>query len=157
MDHSEIVGRYSYDSETGAIFRTDGLGGMVLCGSLDSGGYIKVSVGGKSYQAHRFVWFYVHGVWPDGQIDHINGNKIDNRIENLRVCSASENQQNRSKPPRHASSKYLGVSWNDLRLKWRAQLVVNKTKVLDSYFDSEEDAHDAYIECKRIHHPFGLM
>ena len=157
MDHLEIVEKYKYDDETGAIFRPTGRGGFKLCGSLAPNGYIKVSINGKLYFAHRFVWFYVHGVWPKGQIDHINGNKIDNRIENLREATHSENQQNRSNPPRHSSSKYLGVSWNYQQMKWRAQLVVNKLRVLDEYFDSEEDARDRYICVKRLNHPFGRI
>ena len=62
-------------------------------GYLDkSTGYRYVEINGISYYSHRLIWFMHYGTWPKGQIDHINGIKDDNRIENLREATASENQ-----------------------------------------------------------------
>jgi hypothetical protein len=62
-------------------------------------GYIQIRVNKKPYQAHRLIYLYHHGVLPDYplELDHINRNRADNRVENLRVVTKSENQLNRTK------------------------------------------------------------
>ena len=62
-------------------------------GATNKRGYVAICIDGKTYYAHRLAWFYVHNEWPD-EIDHINRNKSDNRIRNLRVCTRSENMLN---------------------------------------------------------------
>ena len=88
----------TYYPETGLfVWRHDkgrGRAGMVA-GSRDSKGYVVMSLDHKMYKAHRLAWLYVHGVWPQGQIDHINGDKADNRIANLRDVTQSQNLINR--------------------------------------------------------------
>lgn len=64
-------------------------------GTVKPDGYVSVSILGGFYQAHRVVWLLRHGKWPLTPLDHINGSRSDNRIENLRACSASQNQHNR--------------------------------------------------------------
>ncbi|WBK39668.1 hypothetical protein [Xanthomonas phage L522] len=65
-----------------------------VAGSVNSRGYIQVGVHGRLYQAHRLAWLLHHGAWPSQQIDHIDRDRTNNRIDNLRECSNSENQQN---------------------------------------------------------------
>lgn len=62
-----------------------------IAGSVSNLGYVKIKINRRLYAAHRLVWFYVKGVWPNGELDHINGNRSDNRIENLREATRSEN------------------------------------------------------------------
>jgi hypothetical protein len=64
-------------------------------GSLMRGGYRQTSIDGERYLIHRLIWFYVHKEWPNGFLDHINQNKRDNSIQNLRVVTNSENMHNR--------------------------------------------------------------
>lgn len=68
-----------------------------LAGCKDKDGYIAVKIKNRKCRAHRVVWLLVTGAWPKGFIDHINGNRSDNRFENLRECTGSQNQGNR--PP----------------------------------------------------------
>ena len=65
-----------------------------VAGSKTYDGYIAIRTGGKVYLAHRLAWLYVHGVWPNGGLDHKNTNKIDNSIDNLREATPTQNHQN---------------------------------------------------------------
>lgn len=123
-----------------------------LAGNLTAGGYREVKFRRKSYLAHRLAWLYVYGVWPLETIDHINGNRLDNRIENLRDVTLSQNCQNKHRAKRTSRTGLRGVSVTDKRSKFRAAITVaGKTKNLGS-FDSPEKAHEVYMKHKRIHH-----
>ena len=76
-------------------------------------GYIRIIVCGKQYAAHRLVWMHVHGQWPASEIDHINRNKADNRIANLRQVTRSENCQNKD------PDKLLGITCHKPTAKWQ--------------------------------------
>lgn len=90
----------SYDPESGlfawlckpGIPRMPGLS----AGWQNRNGYIRIQIGGRCYLAHRLAWLFMTGKWPRGMLDHINRKRNDNRWENLRGISASENQANRS-------------------------------------------------------------
>jgi len=88
-----------------------------IAGGYDSAGYICVRVNYKTFKAHRLIWLYVYGEWPKGEIDHINGIKDDNRIENLRDVSKSINQRN-SKMRKNNTSGITGVIWDKANSKW---------------------------------------
>jgi hypothetical protein len=113
-------------------------------------GYITIGIAGYIYKAHRLAWLYVHEGWPKGLIDHINGNKADNRIDNLRDVFAAGNSQNVRKPNRRNKSGFMGVIW--FQNKWRASMSVNgKSKWLGDY-STPEEAHQVYLEAKRKYH-----
>ena len=115
-------------------------------GSIGSEGYVNIMYYGKQHKAHRLAWLFVHGKYPDGQIDHINQDRTDNRIANLRVVTNSENQLNR-KASCKSKSQFIGVSWKAAMNKWCAQF---KKKHI-GYFASEQEASNAYQEYRRNH------
>ncbi len=85
--------------------------GTVAGSSLNAHGYCVCRVDGKKYYLHRLAWFYVHGVWPPHQIDHINGVRDENRIENLR-CATYQQQRGNQKLYKNNSTGYRGVYVN---------------------------------------------
>jgi hypothetical protein len=92
---------------------------------------------------------------PGHEIDHINGDKLDNRRRNLRVCAHGENMRNQRSA--FGSSRYKGVSWDNLRGKWRAYIVRDSRQVWLGYFDNEADAARAYNDAAfEVHGEFSL-
>lgn len=136
-----------------------------LAGTLRKDGYVEVTVRGKQHRAHRLAWLIVYGKWPEGQIDHKNRNRSDNRIDNLREANNQQNQWNRECQKNNFSG-LKGVSmvklkprtkWKRTPVKpWEARIKVNgKTKVLGRYVTKEEAAL-AYIEAsQRVHGEFS--
>jgi len=100
--------------------------------------YIEVGIDGKLYGAHRLVFLFHHGYLPK-QIDHRNRNKSDNRIDNLRICTTSQNQCNREKK-KSTTSKYKGVCWNTKMKLWGVDICVNENRMKLGYFWDEETA-----------------
>lgn len=106
--------RVHYTPETGCFILIAGKKAGHVAGAPHPRGYVQMTVPGhpRTVLAHRVAWLYVHGVWPDGEIDHINGVKTDNRIANLRIVSRQLNNQNLKRAPRtNKSTGVLGV-WN---------------------------------------------
>lgn len=107
--------------------------------------YRDVTIYGKGYGTQRIIFLMHHKYLPEC-VDHINRDKLDNRIENLRACTISQNGFNQSST-KGSSSKYLGVSWDrTAKRKWLASAQLNKKKVRLGNFDSEDDAAKAYNE-----------
>lgn len=114
-------------------------------GSINSKGYRCVKIDGKLYQAHRIAWVLANGEWPARAIDHKNRNRDDNRIENLRLATNSQNKAN-SKKPEHNTSGLKGVTWHKLRQKWAAQICKDGKNIHLGLFTSANEAHEAYIK-----------
>jgi len=114
-----------------------------LAGCVYSDGYRYITILLKTYRAHRIAWLHYYGEWPENQIDHINRVRDDNRIENLRDVTQSQNQWNRSIQTGR-TSKYNGVVWHKRDKKWQAAIRINGKKKHLGYFVLEEDAARAY-------------
>jgi len=114
--------------------------------------YRQTRVGGKNYLVHRLIYLWHQGILPK-LIDHINRNKTDNRIENLRASTMSENSRNR-KSLSGSSSQFLGVWWDTKRNKWKAAIRTDKGRCPKHLgrFESEEDAAIAYDVASFIYH-----
>jgi hypothetical protein len=145
--------RITYDPSTGHFrwaVAGRGIKKGALAGSNAPEGYRQVRVGFKTYRAHRLAWFMTHGEWPDGEIDHINGVRSDNRLANLRVVDRSQNMQNQRASHRdNLSCGLLGVTWNKQHRRWQSKLQVNKVMHHVGYFSTPEQAHAAYVALKR--------
>ncbi|AZF37722.1 Phage HNH homing endonuclease [Pseudomonas sp. R4-39-08] len=123
-----------------------------IAGFITSAGYRSIRIAGAGYQAHRLAWLHHYGEWPANELDHINGNKDDNRIANLRDVNRKGNCENQRRPQRNNTSGFLGVSWAKNEKKWKAQISHGGKKRAIGYFDSPEKAHEAYLAVKRELH-----
>ena len=144
-----------YNKETGEFWwLKSGRGKNVYhpAGSLRKDGYRKISLNKTEYKAYRLAWFYVYGIFPKGVIDHINHNKDDNSIKNLRDVSLTENQRNRIKTIASSSNR-LGVTWYKPTKKWAAAIWIPKHIHL-GYFINKEDAIKARIAAEE---KYGFM
>ena len=133
----------TYDATSGQFFwRVDrarlAKAGAKL-GFAASGGYRCASVGGRVYSLHRLAWLYVYGELPGKQIDHINGDRADNRIANLRLATPRQQCGNR-KVRSDNSSGHAGVSFRDDIRKWAARITVHGKQKHLGYFQTKEAA-----------------
>jgi len=120
-----------------------------IAGTINLFGYVQIAIttdaGKHFYKAHVLIWAHRHGEWRPGEVDHINGDRADNRICNLRVCTGSENGYNRALS-RNNTSGHTGV-WFDARLnKWCARIVKNYRTAWERWFSTVEEAVEARRE-----------
>jgi hypothetical protein len=145
-----------YDPDTGVFTRRVDVGRRhkagSVCGNLLRNGYVRIGIGGHSYKAHRLAWLYVYGAWPQDQIDHLNHNKTDNRIDNLRDVTSAQNQQNRRCVAKNTSG-HLGVAWATDMQRWLAGIKVGGKSYHLGYFENLADAVAARKAGERIYHP----
>lgn len=147
----------NYDPITGLFIWKRNRGGGVkagdIAGRIGVNGYRYMCIDSKQYLAHRVAWFISNGKWPDGEVDHINGDVADNRLINLRDVSPHTNKENIRKAYKSKrSSNMLGVFKSPGRKKWRAQIRVNGKSIHLGCFSTEMDAHLAYLRKKRELH-----
>lgn len=141
---------YDYNPETGLFtqrFNRRGTFAGRIAGSVGQNGYIKIAVDQQHLMAHRLAWLYVHGEFPENVVDHINGVRSDNRIENLRACTHSQNLQN-AKAPKRNTSGVKGVSKHPVTGRWKVTVTANGKNYHGGYFANLEDARIA-VEAKR--------
>jgi hypothetical protein len=137
-----------YDPGTGAFAWRIAKRGINKCDPAGTviKGYVQIGLDQVFYRAHRLAWLYVYGRWPQGDIDHINGVRGDNRIANLREATHSQNMANRG-PQKNNKSGFKGVSQHTQTGKWiafiKAKSGNSKVRNLGS-FDTPEEAHRAY-------------
>lgn len=154
IKHEELLRAMTYNPQTG-IFSWNksrrGIRDKNNAGCVTKRGYVNIYINNKKYLAHRLAWFYVHGEWPAEQIDHINGRKDDNSIDNLRLANGCENQLNRRKDCRNTSG-IKGVCWHKNNKKWQAQTSVNGKEYYLGQYTNIKDAERAVIDFRNKHH-----
>lgn len=150
LSHRLLLSMFLYDSNTGIFTRAVSQGKELIgsrAGTNNAGGYRQIAIDQKFYYEHRLAWFYVHGEWPNGEIDHINGVRDDNRLANLRVVTRTENLRNRGMSS-HNTSGITGVSWNKERQQWVARINVNKRALHLGWYLSFNEAVKARQEAE---------
>lgn len=144
---------YSFCDKSGLLFHKKKVSvySNVKIGSLAGGemnGYRVLRIKGGQYRQHILIWFLHYGKWPMSYLDHINGNRSDNRISNLREVTMRQNIQNQKI---HRNGKLLGAHFNKKAQRWTSKIVINKKYVGLGNFENEADAHKAYInKCKEM-------
>jgi len=151
---SELRSKIAYDPETGILTRlfTYGTGRSNVMGTLTQKGYLMVRFKRKSYLAHRIAWLIQHGEWPAGQIDHINGNRADNRLCNLRDVDGFTNGQNRHGANKNNPLGTLGV-YKTRSGTFGAKIIANGRRRHLGHFGDVASAQSAYLAAKRKLHP----
>ncbi len=136
---------FEYDPETGEftrlVDRVSVKAGQ-LAGSLTAYGYLSIRIDKKPYFSHRLAWLYMTGSFPDGQIDHLNGVRTDNRWANLRDVSHLENHRNMGLSRRNKSG-VVGVSWDSSRSLWQSAITVKGVAKSLGRYQSFDDAVEA--------------
>ena len=155
MDINKLRELLEFDGESGLfrwrVKRKKASPGSVA-GAINGKGYRYISFDNVSYRANRLAWFYAFGKWPAGQIDHINGNRDDNRLANLRDVTGRANSQNRLGANKNNSVRLLGVCYRPKTEKWKAQISVGGRSIHLGYFLTAEEAQAAYMRAKSSMH-----
>lgn len=116
-----------------------------IAGSVATNGYRYISINRRKYTAHRLAWLYVRGEWPRAHVDHRHGARDDNRFEELREATVSQNLANRG-AQRNNKCGSKGVHWNSEREKWVAQIHHFGQTTALGRFDTKHEAETAYAK-----------
>ena len=146
LDYDPLTGVFTYKTLRGRM-----TGGSVA-GALHKHGYRHIKIDNKLYKEHVLAWLYVNGVFPSGHIDHIDHDKANNAISNLRDVNRMGNLQNQIKSHSNNKTGFLGVSLKKRSGKYLAQIQVAKKVIFIGHFDTPEEAHIAYVQAKRNLH-----
>jgi hypothetical protein len=149
-----------YNPDTGVFTWINNMGRRVKAnaeaGCLTRQGYVQIRIDAKSYAAHRLIWLYMYESFPSMSIDHIDGDKTNNARANLRIVTQSENCQNLKKS--RGKSGFLGVTIDSQRKnRWKASIKLNGKQQHIGWYKTPEEAHQAYVQAKRLVHPFGTL
>lgn len=144
---------FTYDPDTGVLTRritraANAKAGDVV-GSVDGKGYLHVNIDDKFIRVHR-ICFFMHYGWLPQLLDHVNRDKQDNRIVNLRPATEKQNHGNISMNRRNKSG-FRGVSQNSSSGKWHAQLKINGKQTYLGRFDTPEEAYECYRRAAIAH------
>lgn len=143
---------FHYDAKSGVLTRIFKGGHRRIIGQKKThDGYVKVGFNGREYPAHRLIWWITYGILPEQFIDHINGDKSDNRLANLRLATDAENKRNVGMRS-HNTSGFKGVSWDKANKRWMAHATLNGRGYNLGRYSTAEDAAEAYRAFAERHH-----
>lgn len=145
---------FSYDPLTGILTRLTSVPKAQIgsaAGTVNAHGGLICRVDYRIFHVHRIVWALHYGEEPPPIIDHINGNRSDNRIQNLRAATASQNSRNR-KIDRRNRVGLKGAHWSSSERKWRSSIRAGGKPIHLGWFRTPEAAHEAYCAAAREHH-----
>jgi hypothetical protein len=159
MDTEQLRALIEYRPDTGELIRKVDLAANAKAGTTISGknacGYVQTVVRRQFFYAHRLAWQLYYGEEPAGEVDHINGNRSDNRIENLRIATGPQNKHN-ARLRRDNTSGAKGVSWNKASRKWVACVTRSRRVIFRKLFDDRDEAIAAVRSAReQIHGSFA--
>jgi hypothetical protein len=144
-----------YDQITGLFVWKISRGGRKAgqsTGAVNSHGYLSIGIDGGLYKAHRLAILYMTGEWPSLDVDHIDGNRTNNRFGNLREASKAVNSENRHRSRAGRPVHLMGISRHKNRRQWQAAITVRGVKTYLGLFDTADEAGAAYLAAKRKLH-----
>lgn len=119
-----------------------------VAGSPNIHGYLLIMLDRVRYKAHRLAWFYVHGAWPENEIDHLNGVRSDNRFDNLRSVTRAQNMTNKGSY-KNSTTGFKGVHFNKKMQRFVAHIQLSGRRRHLGTFATAEDARLAYLSAAR--------
>lgn len=148
VTHEKLKSLFHYNPETGSWTRLMSISGRspvgVECGYVCPLGYRSLVVDGKRYRCARLAWFYMTGVWPTKSVDHVDGNPSNDRWENFREATQTQNNANQKLSKRNKCG-FKGVRYKINIRKYCAQIRISQKSVHLGSFDTPEEAHAAYM------------
>ena len=155
ITQDKVQSLFNYDPDIGIFIRKVKTTAKTKIGDVvgydNKNGYKKISIDNKLYFSHRLAWLYVYGVWPEKGLDHINRNRSDNRLCNLRLANQSENTQNTA-IRKNNTSGYKGVTFCKNTNKWISQIMINYKHIYIGKYETPEIAYEQYINmAKKLH------
>lgn len=162
IDAARLREVFHYDPATGVFTRLVSTSSRTKVGSIAGCvghyGYVHIGLDGSRYRANRLAYVYMHGSIPDGMwIDHINGDRADNRICNLRAATPSQNGQNQGGSHADSSTGVKGVYFHKGAQKYTAMITTNRQTTYLGLFGSVEEAIAARAAAERALHPFSPL
>lgn len=157
MTYDEAIEAFEYDPASGKLFWKIDVGKSKLAGKQAgtiNRGYVKVIFRGKHYMAHRLIWLMEKGRWPPDEIDHINGDKADNRLCNLREATRSENLRNRpvKKNNKLGIKGVVAKKWKGKIYGYQATIMFDGKQHYLGIFDRVEYAKEAFDAAAKKHY-----
>lgn len=150
MNVNYVLMNFDYNSETGGLLRVL-TGGLRVESGTDANGYLRSKVDESLEYNHRIAWCHYYREQPPEFIDHINRNRKDNSIKNLRSCTLSQNQSNR-KLNSNSSTGFTGVTYMKNRGKYKATIYKNSQPIYLGLYETAELASEAYKKAKVKYH-----
>lgn len=158
ITYEELKEWLDYDDQSG-IFRVlkshhkSRIG--TIAGSITKRGYISLSILGNTCRAHQIAWLYVYGEYPKSAIDHKDGNRSNNAIDNLRLIDPAGNTHNIFSAYSTSTSGLLGAHYCARKKRFKATLTVKGKRHFLGSFMTAAEAHDAYMLAKATYHPMS--
>jgi hypothetical protein len=147
LDYNQETGTFTWKVRTAQRIKIGDIAGSISK-SATSFGYLRIKLFGKSYLAHRLAWLITYGSFPNGILDHIDGDKLNNSIKNLREVTRKENMQN-TKLREDNTSGFNGVYFHQQRKKWVAYITEDNKMIYLGIFKNKEDAISKRIEADK--------
>jgi hypothetical protein len=156
ISHGTLKSLIHYDPETGLFTwlvdrSRQAKAGQVAGRQRPIDRYIAIKVCGQYFLAHILAHFYMTGKWPNGETDHINGVRDDNRWVNLRFVTRAQNLLNRKTYCTNTSG-HKGVGWHSKLKKWRASIQLHGKRISLGCYETKAEAAEAYRQGEKIHY-----